>query len=179
METDKKHWLAELDKENRIAQLTKANEYTEKFGVSLSQEQAKALIEQRKEALTTEGRIEFGKGVLARLVYAFCDSDYIVQDHWADTLGRLMEIFYLYKNEMNDEITDDELIAFMREQYDDVCNGDLDYLEGTCLNIFAQAVRAGYCGYKESGGYGEYEDLDLMPRWSRGEFIAALNELCQ
>ena len=40
---------------------------------------------------------------------------------------------------MLDEISDEELLQFMQEQFDSVCFGDLDYLEGTCLEIFAQA----------------------------------------
>ena len=37
---------------------------------------------------------------------------------------------------MLDEITDAELLEFMKEQFETVCFGDLDYLEGTCLDIF-------------------------------------------
>ena len=43
-------------------------------------------------------------------------------------------------------ITDDELLHLMKEQFELLCFGDLDYLEGTCLADFAQAVRAGYEG---------------------------------
>ena len=157
-------WLAELNEKNQLAYIQEANEYTAKFGLTLTQEQAELLLEKRRDVLRAEGRIEFGKGILSKLIYTFCDSDYVNADEWADLLGRLTEIFFLFKNEMNDEITDDELITFMREQFDDVCNGDPDYLEGTCLNLFAQAIRAGYRGYTESGGSGEYEELDLMPR---------------
>ena len=65
----------------------------------------------------------------------------------------------------------------MREQYENVCFGDLDYLEGTCLNIFAQAVRAGYEGYKESQGYGEYGRLDEVKRWDYELYLQALSQL--
>ena len=47
---------------------------------------------------------------------------------------------------MEDEITDDELLHLMKEQFELLWFGDLDYLEGTCLADFAQAVRAGYEG---------------------------------
>ena len=61
---------------------------------------------------------------------------------------------------MNDEITDDELLHFMKEQFDGICYGDTDYLETTCLEIFASAVRAGYDGLPASDGSGEYAKLD-------------------
>lgn len=90
---------------------------------------------------------------------------------------RLQEIFYLYKNETLDELTDDELLEFMREQFDAVCFGDLDYLEGTCLDIFSQAVRTGYRGFRESGGRGEFEKFDIVRRWDKELFLQALNDL--
>ena len=42
----------------------------------------------------------------------------------------------MYKNEMQDEISDEELLHFMKEQFETVCFGDLDYLTGTCLPFF-------------------------------------------
>lgn len=50
----------------------------------------------------------------------------------------------------------DELLHLMKEQFENICFGDLDYLESTCLANFAEAIRAGYEGYKSSDGYGEY-----------------------
>ena len=47
------------------------------------------------------------------------------------------------KGETLDEITDDELLEFMREQYEEKCCGDTEYLEGTFLSDFAQMVRSG------------------------------------
>ena len=94
-----------------------------------------------------------------------------------DTLIRLQEIFYLYKNEMHDEISDEELLHFMKEQFEEVCFGDLGYLEGTCLRIFAEAVRAGYRGYQSSEGYGEYGAFDEVKRWDRELYLEALHDL--
>ena len=95
-----------------------------------------------------------------------------------DIIVRLQEIFYLFKNEMMDEITDDELLHFMREQFEEICFGDLDYLESTCLANFAQAVRAGYGGYKSSQGYGEYARFDEVKRWDYELYLEALRDLC-
>ena len=49
----------------------------------------------------------------------------------------------LYKNETEDKLSDDELLHLMKEQYENPCHGDLDYLESTCLERVARAVRAG------------------------------------
>ena len=76
-----------------------------------------------------------------------------------------------------DLLTDDELLDFMREQFEQTCFGDLDYLESTCLENFSQAVRAGYRGYQKSGGHGEYEQFDEVTRWDRELYMEALMDL--
>ena len=78
---------------------------------------------------------------------------------------------------MMDLISDDELLHFMKEQFETICYGDLEYLEGTCLTGFAEAIRAGYRGYKESEGYGEYAQFDAVPRWDYNLYLETLKEL--
>ena len=162
----------------QLSGILNTNQYTQKYGLALSRKDAQELMERRKQTLRETRRVEFGKGILPRIIYEFCDSDYISQSDYAKTLARLQEIFFHYKNEMMDEISDDELLHFMKEQFETICEGDLDYLEGTCLNIFAQAVRAGYDGYRASKGYGEYGKFDEVKRWDHELYLETLRELC-
>lgn len=122
-------------------EVLRSNEYTSKFGLSLSEQDVEELMIVRRECLQEHQRVEFGKGVIEKLIYAFCDSPYIYQENYADTLSRLQDIFYLYKNESMDELTDDELIEYMRKSFDETCQGSLDYLEETCLEEFARNIR--------------------------------------
>ena len=122
--------------------------------------------------------MEFGGGIAEKIIFEFCDSSYVDQTNYVNTILRLQEIFYQYKNEMLDELSDDELLHFMKEQFETICFGDLDYLEGTCLNNFAQAVRAGYGGYRKSEGYGEYAAFDEVQRWDYELYLKALRDLC-
>mgnify|MGYP001066611729 FL=1 len=149
-----------LQQKNQLAKVMETNKTTEQFGLVLSEQDAKLILEERKDTLQKQKRVEFGEGIVPKIIYEFCDSNYIDQNNYVDTIIRLQEIFYLYKNEMQDEITDDELLHLMKEQFELICFGDLDYLEGTCLANFAQAIRAGYDGYKNSDGYGEYSKFD-------------------
>ena len=174
---DEKNWLELMSKQTQITKVLETNAYTEKYGLILSNEDAALLAEERVNTLKQERRVEFGQGILPKIIYAFCDSAYIMQENYRDSLIRLQEIFYLYKNEMMDEITDDELLAFMREQFDNACQGDFDYLEGTCLDIFAQAIRAGYSGHIRSEGLGEFEQFDIVTRWDKDLYLAVLKEL--
>lgn len=172
------NWLDLMSKQTQIQQVLAVNSYTEHMGLVLSQKDAELLAEERVHVLRKEQRIELGGGMLPKIIYAFCDSAYITQETYCETLIRLQEIFYLYKNEMMDELSDDELLNFMKEQFETVCYGDLDYLEGTCLEIFAQAVRAGYCGYISSEGKGEFDQFDIVTRWDKTLYLEALAELC-
>ena len=129
------------------------NEYTSQFGLSLSEQDVEELLIVWKESLQEHQRVEFGKGVLEKLIYTFCDSCYINQDNYVDTLSRLQDIFYLYKNESMDELADDELIEYMREAFDEACQGSLDYLEETCLEKFSRNIRSST--HKFIGRYAE------------------------
>lgn len=171
---EEKNWLELLSGQTQITQVLDTNQYTQRFGLALTDEDARLLVQERTETLKTERRVEFGQGILPKIIYAFCDSAYITQRNYRDTLIRLQEIFFLYKNEMLDEITDDELLEFMKEQFEGVCYGDLDYLEGTCLDLFAQAIRAGYSGHRQSQGHGEFSQFDIVTRWDRELYLLAL-----
>jgi len=83
--------------------------------------------------LREQQRVEFGEGILPRLIFTFCDSPHIYQQNYVETLLRLQDIFYLYKNECMDELTDDELLDFMKKAFDGECEGSLDYLEDHLL----------------------------------------------
>ena len=170
------NWMDLLSGQMMVSKLMEANAYTRQYGLALTQQDTELLLSERRHALKQERRVEVGQGILPKIIYEFCDSAYISQDNYVETLIRLQEIFYLYKNEMMDEITDDELLHFMKEQMETVCYGDLEYLESTCLEIFARAIRAGYRDYQESEGYGAFSQLDDVPRWDKGLYLSTLQE---
>lgn len=175
---EENNWLQVLTQKNQIGKILETNQYTEKYGLCLSEKEAQLLTRERTQTLKEQKRVEFGNSILPDIIYEFCDSAYISQDNYVETLIRLQEIFFLYKNEMLDEISDKELLQFMKEQFETICYGDLEYLETTCLAIFAQAIRAGYDGYRQTEGKGEYAQFDEVPRWDRELYQEVLTELC-
>lgn len=144
------------DRTNQIQKIITCNQYTEAFGVRLSEAQAALLLEARKTSLKNQERIEFGEGILPKIIFAFCDSAYIYQDNYVDVIEALQEIFYLYKNESLEELSDDELIECMKKYFEGPCQGSLEYLEDTCLEAFARNIRRGTSGF--IGKYGEEID---------------------
>lgn len=177
MEKDMFELLLKEKQNQELAVLIAVNEKTEQFGLSLTEDDARALMICRDRSLRKYQRAEFGEGILEKLIFIFCDSQYISQDNYRQAMERLQDIFYEFKNEAQELLTDDELLTFMREQYDGVCCGDLEYLEGTCLEAFAEAIRAGYRGYQKTGGQGEYEKFDHVTRWDKEVYMEILQEL--
>ena len=139
--------LQQKKKEESALKLINSNIDTKKFGVSLSKEDALRLLEASTATLKEQQRIEFGEGIIYKLIFSFCDSPYIYQDNYVDTLETLQSIFYLYKNESLDELSDDELIEYMKNCFDHVCQGSLEYLEDTCLEAFARSMRSKTKGF--------------------------------
>lgn len=115
------------------ANIKKCNEFTNKYGLILSDTQIESLMEKRIDILKNTGRIEFRTGIIDKIIKEFCDSPYINQENYVLTLYDLLDIFYEYKNETMDLVTDDELIKFMKKAFNGVCKGDTEYLSGTVM----------------------------------------------
>lgn len=145
----KDKWMQQLLEKNQIETILKTNEFTMQFGVCMSEEDAKLLARERFDSLKEQQRIEFHGGILQKLIFAFCDSTYIYQENYMDTIGRLQEIFYQYKNEALDELTDDELIMYMKDAFEGICQGSLDYLEDTYLEKIARSIRSNTKSFME------------------------------
>ncbi len=152
---------------HELTAVNSCNTQTEQFGLSLTKEQARELVVSHHASLASHQRVEFGYSILKPLIFAFCDSPYINRDSYLDTLKRLQDIFYEFKSECGESLTDEELLNFMREQFDQTCHGNMEYLETTCLERFARKIRGGYTGFHDTEGYGEYEDIDEDGHWDK------------
>lgn len=113
--------------------LLSCNQMTAKYGLMLTKQQALALMETRGEALQKNGRIEIGNEVITKLIAAFCDSPYITEQNYEDTLHRLIDIFYGLKNDTDDRIGDDKLISCMKNTFNGKCHGAVELLTDELL----------------------------------------------
>ena len=167
--------IEKLANENICNSIIAMNKKTDSYGLTLSSEDVAAIVAARKSTFIEENRIELGKSIIPQIIDVFYDSPYITQDNYRDSIIRLQEIFFHFKNETEDELTDDELLTLMREQFDETCYGDFELLEGTVLELFAEAVRRGYRGYISSQGKGE----KIVSYWDRAAFYEAFQELLE
>jgi len=124
-------------------EIIKCNEFTADYGLVLTSHQAVELVETRSFALGANGRIEFGGGVIDKIIKEFCDSPYISMNNYVDTLHELIKIFYYYKNEILDLLSDDDLIKFMKESFNGICRGSIELLTDRELEKMANNLRYG------------------------------------
>lgn len=133
------------------------NKDTLEYGVKLSDEDIKTIIKTRSEALSSNGRVEFGGGIIKKIITAFCDSPHISQYNYAETINDLIETFYYYKNETLEKISDDELINLMKEYFNNECEGSIELLRDKYLDGAANDIKFGVtdCLYIDT-----YEELE-------------------
>ncbi|KOM98754.1 hypothetical protein ACP49_05170 [Clostridium botulinum] len=127
--------------------IIQCNELTREYGLKLSEKDIKEIIDTRNIALQKSGRIEFNGQIINKIITSFCDSPYISQYNYSETINELVEIFYNYKNETLDYISDDELIEIMKENFDNYCQGSLEILEGKALYRIANNIKNGFKDY--------------------------------
>ena len=120
------------------------NSTTEAYGLTLTQKQALKLVQTRTEVLKKTSRVEFGTGIIDKLILAFCDSPYIEQQNYEDTLHELISLFYSAKNDTWDTISDDALIEFMKDSFNGPCRGSLELLSTDALLPLARHIHSGY-----------------------------------
>ena len=125
-------------------QRNKCNQLSSRYGLELTEAQMVRLARSRERALRDTNRVEFGEGVLYKLVYAFCDSPYISREEYAATLEALQELFYALKNDCDDALSDDELIDGLKAAFDGPAQGSLEYVESlTPGELYRLAARGG------------------------------------
>lgn len=152
-----------------VAEIQKCNDFTSRYGLQLTDADIHELVESRRDALERSGRIEFGGGVIQKLIIEFADSPFLNQENYTETLTELQELFYYYKNESLEELTDDELIQIMKKYYDDVCQGSLEYLNSTTLENYCRDIRNGTTDYRGLSGY--EDDYTEFLEGDRDEWI--------
>lgn len=171
------NWLTLMQEQTQRTALLEANKFSRQYGLTLTEEQVQLILQERKTSLREQQRVEFGASITEKIIYTFCSSPFISQANYAETLCRLQDIFFLYKNEMQDELNDDELLQLMKDQFENLCFGDLDYLANTCLYNFAQAIRAGYQSGSTDDPKAEYARFDEVQRWDYQLYLEALQDI--
>lgn len=137
------------------AEIMVCNDYTKKFGLSLTEEETMQILERRKTSLQSYGRIEIGGGMLKELIKEFCDSPYLNSQNYGQTIAELTELFYYFKNEALDKLSDEELLKIMHMYFDGPCGGSLELLGQSALEQMTRHVRYDEADYTQLEERGE------------------------
>ena len=124
-----------------LCEVRECNVYSSRFGLILREDEIAELVQGLPEALRASGRIEFGGGILPKLIRAFCDSPFIERENYAAVLYELQEMFYYFKTESKDKLSDDELIKFMVKTFNGRAQGSTEYMSGTSLEALIRSAK--------------------------------------
>lgn len=141
---DGSFWILNLQSQTSLQELLDCNKFSGQFGLTLKESEIQELAECRQKCLKDTGRIEFGGGILTKLIYAFCDSPFLDQEDYVETLTELQEAFYYFKGEAQERFSDDELIDFMAAVFNGRAQGSAEYLIGTSLEALCRYANNPY-----------------------------------
>lgn len=130
--------------QKNVKNLISMNEITKDKNLVLSQKEILMLIENKNSTLKDIGRIEIGKSIIDDLVYDFYDSDYIDSDNYFDTINELVNIFYMYQDKFSDYLTDEEIIEYLRNNFDEM-GGSLELLGSVSFDKLNTRIIYGEC----------------------------------
>ncbi|WP_297421239.1 DUF6323 family protein [Clostridium sp.] len=139
-------------------EILECNESTLEYGLKLREEDVKEIIQVRSEALSKNGRVEFGGEIIKQIITTFCDSPYISQYNYVEIMEELIETFYYFKNETMEEIGDNDLINLMKNYFDNQCQGSVELLRYKYLDNIAHNIKYGIKDYLNVDG--DEEDYD-------------------
>ncbi len=125
-------------------EIRRCNDLNQIYGLTLTESDITELVELRSNALRSTGRVEFGGGILPKLIRAFCKSPYVDPYNYATTLGELQDAFYYFKNESEDRFSDDELIEFMANIFNGQAHGSTEVLTSISLEELCRWARNGF-----------------------------------
>lgn len=134
-------FISNISTKTAVDQILKINERSLLFGIYLTPSDALELVETRSQALCAYGRVEIGSATIGKIIEMFCDSSYIFQAIYAETINELLETFYYFKNESLDLISDDDLIEIMKDYYEHRCHGSIELLQHRELELLARNLR--------------------------------------
>ena len=146
--------------EAEAAGLLGTNAETVENGLILAPAQALELAQTHRRALDLCGRIEIGTDTVRKIIGAFRSSNYLWQEDYADVLNEAVEAFYELKNESEDNISDDDLIALLADAFERYKGALSPFLQSRELDHLLRALRYGEEDEVEEPDEDEMEEYD-------------------
>ena len=123
--------------------LLEAATTAQKHGLILTEAIAKDIVAAREQTLKDNDRVDFSSDTITRLVKAFSQSYYITQETFSETICEIIELFYFLKNEINDVLSDDDMIYEMLDVFNNHCQGAMELMQNKGVEKIIRKYRLG------------------------------------
>ncbi len=119
------------------------NTVSAKYGLALTEQDAKELCEMRSRAINENERVEIGGGIVPEIIKKFCTSRYVTSENYTYILNEITYLFYYIKTETDDRISDKSLLNELFTRFELYCHGSLDTLEGREIERIIRKINSG------------------------------------
>ncbi|MEG0593286.1 MAG: DUF6323 family protein [Coprobacillus sp.] len=127
-------------KKEKIESILVCNHVSNQYGLVLNESEVLQIIETQESSLKELERVEFGGDIIEQIIYAFYDSQFISKYEYGDSISRLVEIFYCYREELDERLSDEQIIEYMKRAFNGPCQGSYDSLEDGLLWSITNAL---------------------------------------
>ena len=155
--------------------LLEINSTTQKYGLFLTEAIAREIAAARGKSLSDNGRIDFSPDPIVRLIKAFSESRYITQEDFSWVISEVIELFYFLRNEVEDVLSDDDMISEMLVVFTETCAGSIEIMQSKGVEKIVRKYRFGdtqiWSDYENCGriDYVDPENKRLEDWWEHGE----------
>ena len=147
-----------------VDNLLEAAATAQKHGLVLTETMAKEIVASREQTLKDNDRVDFSSDTVTRLVKAFSESYYITQETFSETICEIIELFYFLKNEINDVISDDDMIREMLIVFNETCFGVMEIMQSKGVEKIVRKYRFG-----DTGIWADYENPHRRFKFGTGD----------
>ncbi|RDY24325.1 hypothetical protein CHF27_004375 [Romboutsia maritimum] len=110
--------------ETHMKEILKINHSSRKYGLTLSEENVKEIIDYRNNVLKNQGKVEMDIKPIKQLIKNIYTSPFTNKEYYLDTINHIQEVFYYLKYESQSKISDIEIIEKINDFYNS-SSGDI------------------------------------------------------
>lgn len=137
--------ITESEKRYVAKELMLLGDKTAQYGITLSEKDCLEIAECRYESLKENERIEVGLGATQKIIEAFCESGYVNQNNFSETVEGLLECFYMIKTETNDKVDDETVLEILKYLFEEDAGGDVSKIyDCAALEEYIRKVKEGF-----------------------------------
>lgn len=123
-----------------VNDILKLNLVTERYGLILTKDDVQKIIKNKKEILNDMKRIEIRDVIIQKIILNFYDSSYIDKYNYVSIISEIIRVFYIYREEFENILTDDEIIKHMKDGFEGMCAGSVLLLETNYLSKLKENI---------------------------------------